>query len=418
MNRTISLTKMYTGFRDDLFFCAYLFLFLNAMISTHLNLGDPISDGANYTAKAFYVLFLGVCALSLVLRGTYTTQELLAIGILLILGILSYYISNGHFFFDLTLIIAIAKGVDFEKFLKRALVLLILFAFVIICLAGLEIISSVVKERVDNTQMRNSLGFTHPNTIGLLVFEVIAGVIALERKRLKTVHLWLLLAVGVIFYLITRSQSCLLGTVLLVFAVLIYKWLQRKAFSPRQMQIFISVVLIIAAVVTILFIRYYWVRPEELGFQTLSGRITLAQKYLDAYGVNLFGHDILTGRDVALPGYAADYSYLDNGEIWYLVRLGIVGFVVFFFVYVRMIVQAIRQKEFVLCIIAAVYLIYSLTEGTALRIPFNFMIIYAAISLYGGNFLKQEEAKNRCGARLQYRAPHKELSGNDHEQSS
>lgn len=388
------------------------------MISTHLNLGDPISDGANYTAKAFYVLFLGVCVLSLVMRATYTTQEILEIGVLLILGILSYLIADGHFFFDITLLIAISKNIDFEKFLKRAIILMILFAFVVICLASLDVISSVVKERVDNTQMRNSLGFAHPNTLGLLVFEVIAGVIALERKRLKTVHLWLLLAVGVIFYFITRSQTCLLGTVLLVFAVLIYKWLQKKALSPKRMQVLITLVIIIAAVVTILIIRYYWVRPDELGFQTLSGRITLAQKYLDAYGVNLFGHDILTGRDIALPGYAADYSYLDNGEIWYLVRLGIVGFVVFFYVYVRMIVQTIRKKEFVLCIIAVVYLVYSLTEEPALRIPFNFMIIYAAISLYDGTFLKQEKSGNSCGARLQYPAPHKELSDNDHEQSS
>ncbi|MCC8142007.1 MAG: hypothetical protein LIO56_05680 [Lachnospiraceae bacterium] len=408
MDRTFSAPKPYICWRDDLFYLAFLFLFLDSMLSVYLYFGDSAVGAANRASQVCYLLFLGVCVLSLLLRKNYTTMEILSIGGLLILGVLSYFLCDSHVFLDLTFMISISKNVDFEKFMRRLVITLAVFLFIVICLSCLGALNSVVKTRSDNDQMRNSLGFGHPNVLGLLVFELIAGVVVLERKRLKTVHLWLLLALGLIFYWISKSQTLLVGVCLLIGAVLVYKWLARKALTSRQMKIVLSIILLAALAAVVLVIYHYWSDPDSLSFATLAGRIRQAHRYLNAYGLSAFGKEILTGSDVALPGYEAGYSYLDNGEMWYLIRLGIVGCAVFFYTYIRMIIKSINQREFVLCIIAVVYLCYTLTENSAMRIPFNFMILYAGMMLYNGNVLKREMTLRRRAGGVQYAVLNKE----------
>ncbi len=102
---------------------------------------------------------------------------------------------------------------------------------------------------------------------------------------------------------------------------------------------------------------------------------------------------------MALPGYASAYEALDNGEMWYLLRFGIVGCGIFFYTFVRMIIKTVNKREFVLCIIAIVYFVYSLTENTACRVPFDFMIVYAAMMLYSGNLFQKERSERTIADR-------------------
>ncbi len=393
----ISVKKWNSFDRDDLFFLAYLLLFLNTMLATYINFDANAAVTADYIARFLFVLFLGVCIASLIMRRDYTVMEILSIGGILILGGLSYFLAGTHVFLDFTLIMAISKGIDFKKFIKRLIVFLVVFILVMICLTGLGILSSAIREKTYISQTRYSMGFNHPNVLGVLIFELIAAVVVLERKNLKAVHLWLLLGLGLVFYWITGSQSSLVAVCLLIAAALLYKLLARKALTPRQMKIVITVVLIVAVITVFLLIYYYWGRSEEMAYQNLAGRIRQAQRYFNAYGVNLFGTDFLTGNYVALPGYAPAYSYLDNGEAWYLLRLGIVGFTVFFYTYIRMLIKTINRREFVLCIVATVFLVYSLTESTSLRVPFDFMIIYAGTMLYSGNTYRKMRSKGMLG---------------------
>ncbi len=284
MDRTFSLQTMYGRWRDDLFYLAYLFLFLDSMLSVYIYFGDAAVAPANRVSQVCYILFLGVCVLSLIMRRAYTAREIISVGGLLVLGVLSYFLSDSHVFMDLTLMIAISKNVDFGKFIKRLVITLVIFLFVVICLAGLDILQSVVKTRSDNDQMRNSLGFGHPNVLGLLVFQLIAAVIVLERKRLKTIHLWLLLALGLIFYWVSKSQTLLVCVCALIGGVLLYKLLARKLFTSRQMKIVLGIVVIAAIAAVALVIYRYWGDPESLSFATLAGRIRQAHRYLTPTG--------------------------------------------------------------------------------------------------------------------------------------
>ncbi len=417
MDRITFTLKRYTRWRDDLFYLAWLFLLLDAMLSTYLAFGDAAAGPANTVSQVCYLAFLGVCVLSLILQGQYNVMEIFSIGGLLVLGVLSYALCDSHVFLDLTLMVAIARHVDWELFIKRLVITLAAFLFIVICASGLGLLETVVKERSTSDQIRYSLGFGHPNVLGLLVFQLIAGVIVLERKCLKTVHLWLLLALGIIVYAISRSQTLLLCVCVLVGAALVYKWLARKVLTPRQMKIVFSLVLIAVAVVAFAIIYYYWGNPNAMPFETLAGRFRQAHRYLNAYGLSAFGRQIVTGSKVAIPGYAADYSYLDNGEMWYLIRLGIVGCAVFFYMYVRMIVKALHQREFVMVILAVVYLFYTLTENSAMRISFNFMILYAGMMIYGGSSLRLERVRRRCAGRMRYASLHTEKADIGHGQT-
>ncbi len=380
-----SLNKFIVN-KDNLFFLVYLFLFLSQMISEYSNLSDLLGRYTRYISVLLYCGFLVSGSVILFYYQKYQVKELIVYMVLLVVSVLIYYKSGGRDFLDCMLIICISKDINFKEFARKALKLWIAFMLFVVFFSCIGVIDSMILIRIETGRLRNSLGFSHPNSLGIYVFQIIAGYMYIYcNEKFKISSYFIMLVITSVIYYITDSQTSFVLSCMLILFVAVYCSISRGILSLKQINRILRVGILMACVIVYYMIRYYWIHTDELSLETLVSRINLAQKYLNAYGVNLFGNNILMGNNVALPGYVSGYSYLDNSQVWYLVKYGVVGFVIFFANYAILIVKTIKQRETILCVIGFIYLIYSVFEVLPCKICFNFMLIYMGIVLHKSN---------------------------------
>ncbi|MCD7944104.1 MAG: hypothetical protein LUH43_04350 [Clostridia bacterium] len=365
---------------NEIFFCAYAILFLTYMIyCARLNtwLGD---EAVESLGKYTYIIFLIICTFSFLLRR-YNIYNLIGTTILILVGILTYIYSGEHEFFDLILLIVIAQDIDFQLFLKRALRWQCLIVCFVVILSLVGIIDSWSEVRAYNGVYRVSLGFSHPNMIGMLVFQIIAELIWIYRNN-RIFTYALSIGLGLIQFYFTNSQSSIIAIFLIVICNVLYDLFLTSKLTIEQIKKFVLIALIIGFILVGCLVRYYWIYPEELFSTTLAKRITLSQSYLAAYDVKLFGQSIENGTWVQLPGTSLGYYYLDNAFLTLLLHFGLAATIVFTFLQAKMIKDVVRKSDIRMLFTIAVYLIYSLTENTFYLAAFNFTLIYACVCIY------------------------------------
>ena len=143
--------------------------------------------------------------------------------------------------------------------------------------------------------------------------------------------------------------------------------------SKARLRLIVFLVLVVFVGVVI----FFWQNPKLLvdEFRTLRSRFTLSQKYINAYGIRLFGNDIVIGSRVNIPGYVNTYGYLDNGIARILVELGIVFFIVFFFLYLKSIWKMVAARNTSLIVISLLFLVYAFMEYNPLMVAYNIFLI-------------------------------------------
>ena len=139
----------------------------------------------------------------------------------------------------------------------------------------------------------------------------------------------------------------------------------------------LRLIVIIVLIVFVGFILFFWNNPNLLvnELRTFRSRFTLSRKYINAYGISLFGHKIAIGSYVYMEGYGFSYGFLDNGIIRILVELGIVFFILFFGLYLNSLRRMIRSRNSILIIISLVFLVYSFMEYNPLLLAYNVFLI-------------------------------------------
>lgn len=262
------------------------------------------------------------------------------------------------------------------------------FAWVVIWLfaaiIGLMVLLSVsgkigmtVKQRASNDMTRFSLGFTHPNQLAIMVYTILCMVFFIDAEK-KNVGKYMkyvvsgVLVLGV--FLITNTFTFLALSMLLMATSFVYDALLSKAKLPkRDAKRFIRVGLIVLSIVAGVAIVYIWQDPYRLSgsFKTLRTRFVLCQKYVNAYGIKLFGNKILIGTDVAIPNYPVGYYYLDNGYVRLFVESGLVPGIMVMLAFARMIRKLIAKTKWQFLIIVSCLLVYLFNEQKMITVFFN-----------------------------------------------
>ena len=247
--------------------------------------------------------------------------------------------------------------------------------------------------RTSSGVVRSSCGFSHPNTLGILAFQWICEFIYLKRGMLK--YAIVVIAVFAV-YKITDSNTSILMTLIVIGVNFIYEVIANHLLTRKQLRRIVKILLVGICVTVVLMIRYYWNHPERLSALTVVSRIDLAKKYFQAYGVNLFGHQIVSGYSVVIPNFSRGYYYLDNAFAWLIISYGIIAFLIFIIAYVKYFRKLLKKEEWNIILISFAYLIYMIVEHTPLMIVFNSMLIGFGMIIYDNFKIDSEkEAEQR-----------------------
>lgn len=333
-------------------------------------LGNTLSDVLVTVLRAFII---GFALLKLFYFDKLTFKRVVFLGVVFTILIISTIVSHTTAMFLSVLVILCSGGVDFDRIVRvnLYLILSILVISVLLNLSGF--ISSATRVRTSLGTTRTSLGFNHPNTLAMVVFLIVADYLYLNRSRGVKKLLFPILATAFSFFF-TYSFTAIVLMTILIAVVFFQTILERKnQLTKKRLRLIVIIVLI----VFVGFILFFWNNPNLLvnEFRTFRSRFTLSRKYINAYGISLFGHKIAIGSYVYMEGYGFSYGFLDNGIIRILVELGIVFFILFFGLYLNSLRRMIRSRNSILIIISLVFLVYSFMEYNPLLLAYNVFLI-------------------------------------------
>ena len=271
--------------------------------------------------------------------------------------------------------------IDKKKFARTVIVLFAAMLIVVSSLSVSGLISMSVKERATSDALRYSLGFIHPNQVGIIVFEIIAMIFYIDagtkhyRKYIKYIISGFL---TIVTFLITNTFSFVALAMLLMAASFAYDVLLCQGwFSQKSLKRFFRIGLIVLAVIVAVVVYRIWNNPSILqgSLKTLRTRFVLSQRYIKAYGIKPFGSKIITGDDVAIPGFSSGYFYLDNGYARLLVEYGLIAGLTVMLGLFRAVSNLIRIPKWQYLIIMLCLLVYLFNEQRMITVFFNPMLL-------------------------------------------
>ena len=104
----------------------------------------------------------------------------------------------------------------------------------------------------------------------------------------------------------------------------------------------------------------------------LSGRLNLNHFFILKYGINLFGHNIIT----------TEYLILDSSYINILLRYGLFFVIVFYIYFYKLIERAYVNKNYTLLIILIILLINGFTESILYKTSINAFLLYISTIIF------------------------------------
>ena len=247
----------------------------------------------------------------------------------------------------------------------------------ILCISNIIPFGKVVKG--GHTAVSYALGFSHPNTAGAKILQIVMLFWLLRKGRLTLIHYMGLIAVMIGVKVVTDCGTVvmLLG-VLLIFTVLyntqrVTGFLYRKIIIVRNLFL-VAYLGILGATTT-----FFCICKNEKMFKvlgTVGSRIIQSIKYYKYYGLSLWGQPLLYYKLNPDEAKKAGLYTLDNGYMYLLLGLGVVLFTYFIFLHVGTIWWMFQRKRLDYVILYMIFFIYGFFETQIIRMSMNFTLLY------------------------------------------
>lgn len=352
----ISKMKVFT----TMFYLAYL-VFLAFSIIGHIPILNPYLKFATYISLGIFIFII------LVQINSYKIREFLIFVLLIMISLLIAYKTGDLGLVKLFLFLMAMKNVDFDKCISfdfKSRIFLILLVLVLLYFGYATDISAY-----NNGNIKHSLGFTNPNALGMHTLILAFEILYFNRKTmsLKTLIFPILLLYLVNLYAGSRTTELI---ILMAAGLFVLYVINPKFYDKKLVKKFISNSALFFSLLTLLGFWLYKYNTD-LGLRinnVLSNRLHNIYSYYNFYSVNLFGNN------TSLINLTLDTVYA-----YTLYGLGIIGFLIFIFMFKKLFSKLYEIKNYSLIIIIFSFLIYGLSERLWLYIDYN---IFMASFIY------------------------------------
>lgn len=343
-----------------------------------------VSDMVNW-------LIFAMLMIQIIFFQSYKKRELvIIIGITLPI-ICTTVLSGSKSILSAWMFIVAAKNIDFDKVVHAAYRILLFMVPMIafLCLTGF--IEDNDRYMKWNMQ-RFSLGFLHPNNLGLRFFQLAVCHCYINKDKLRSSKYFFIIITIILTLAIPKSQTAYISLVVLLIMLMLYKYIQNRKHILNMFfkSLLIGTVLFYLLSVFLMFVNVnqYWILAKL--DKWMSERFSYAHVAWLIYGISPFGQRVyITEAERKAVGING-LLYLDNAYASILLRYGIVVFFLFFFCYILLMKKMIQQKEGVLVIILFLYALYGVMENGLYLITHNIFLIAFSNLLYNKSKGKEE----------------------------
>lgn len=328
-------------------------------------------------------LIFALLIFQIVFLQSYTKRELMIIILITVPVIIATVLSGQRQMMSVWMFVVAAKNVDVDKVIRTAykILLVMLPAVVILCLLGVIENATMMRGSVQ----RFALGFSHPNQLGLSVFQLMACYCYINKDKLnKLNYIYFLLAV-LFLVKIPNSKTAYIATTVLLLMLVLYKFIKNQ--KPEYMIAYEKGILIGAFCLNFFSIIFSYIDVNRNFILArvnswMSSRFSVCHKVWLLYGVSFWGQRIyVTESERALVGIK-NRLWLDNSYVSLLLRYGILIYLIFSIGYLCLVKSMLIKREYVLAIILFLYAIYGLMETGWYMITHNIFLITFSTLLY------------------------------------
>jgi len=290
------------------------------------------------------------------------------------------------------------RNVQWEKLLRFTFWFWIPLFGTVVALNFLGILPSLTSARGDKP--RYSLGFSHPNVVGLCCLCFVFLWLLIRYKRLKVYDCLAWLAIAAFTWNVPNSKtSTFLLLLLCIVTLVMKKWGDAFVHSKFMQGLFLSVYPAFAVLSYLMAYFYTGDSPFYLKLDQVlfSGRLRCARVYFDMYTLTLFGQKIknvgtMRAAKKGIPSYI-----LDNFYLRLLINSGIIPFLIILAIFVALVYKALRlndQSLLIVLLITAVYCVYEFQSTKLIYSITLFQCIYFFFPVRSGEKKRQ---LNRTG---------------------
>ena len=389
--------QFFTFILEDVyrFVIAYWYFATIMVDNTQLDSLPLFNQGIYHTGRVAFILLVCITGARVVRDSSYKCIRLYAI---LFIGIISSLSGANKWMLELAILVIGLRGTDCDKILRSAYTGLISGCVIIILLGASGIISGNTVTRFGATRL--SLGFYHPNILGMRFFQIIALHLYFQsQKRLRFIDAALAVLMGLFIHLTANSRTStflmfVLGAAAFAFALntkknaanailtagvikSVLEWMTMTSFLIPLFAIFGSLTL--------------GKLPQAVGnATTLWSRFGQSRLYFDYYGLSWHGRALMN-KDSANAAY--NMFTLDNGYMYLLLGFGVLAFSVFIIGELLLVFRTYRSEKWMLLIILILYLMFGMMETGLIRPHCNFFLLLLSEVLWEGSSIKDLHKK-------------------------
>lgn len=335
--------------------------------------GIPI-DTLNYLADGFVTILL---LFIIIIFQSYSINELYVIAIVSCVLLISGIISGNYVMISGWLFILASKDIMIEDILNLAYFLIIFGLMMVIGLYLVGIADDFIMYRAGIT--RHSLGFSHPNILGMRVFQF--NIFRFYRKKIN-INIWDFLigiASGLFVFFVSNSLTSTICIMALVIMMTINKIIEK--FYETKIEIFSSLMVFIAIAFNLfsMFVsivdenKFRWVYSIRRLF---SFHLYNCNKVYSIYGPSLFGNRMyISGEAELINGSSVGRLYLDNAYMGSFMWFGIIVYILFSVSYILTMCHFKKENNVFMVIVLFVFALYGVMEQGTYIISHNVFLM-------------------------------------------
>ncbi len=305
---------------------------------------------------------LALLMIQIVFFQRYQLRELVFIAIVTVPIVIATICSSQNIMMSTWIFIVAAKYIDFDKLIRIAYLVQIIMVFVVLYLFFTGVIDEYTMYR--GAILRHSLGFGHPNRLGIRIFQLVVCRCYLRRDKINFSDVLIIIASAVFVNLVANSKTAYYS--LLIFAGMMTIHVI-SSMTELSLDRIISYTIYVAGAVNILSLVLSFIDVKKYPFlkaidKAMSIRFSTGHETLKYYGVTIWGQDVQ--RVVKRHMIGSIYHFwLDNSYMSILLRYGVVVFLIFSLLYIGTMMYLKKGKQYMLLEIMCLYAIYGVMEN-------------------------------------------------------
>ena len=330
---------------------------------------------------AMAIITLGLLLMQIVFFQVYQIEELALIAVVSVPIIIATINSEHNTMISTWIFIIAAKYIDFDKAARLSYYVELLMTLVVFYIFATGVISEYTIYR--GSILRHSLGFIHPNQLGVRIFLLVVCRCYIRKDRFNYIDWGIVVGAAVFINKVANSKTSFYALIILAVIMLVHIIMQKTGVGLESA----SKMLIIAAVavnVLSLFLSFIQVKNYSLLSKfdaAMSHRFSQCHRTMAYYGVKLFGQDIQL--IVNRPAIGRVYRFfLDNAYMSMVLRYGPIVFILFSGLYIWAMIMLRQMGQYALVEILCLYAIYGTMENNFFSMSQNLFLLVLSYPIY------------------------------------